>query len=377
MDIERRIGQANNRLKAGKVGVAIEMRGDRLLLRATLPPKPESSKFKPHQQRLSLGIHANPAGVSIAEKEARKVGALIDCHQFNWEPYLKEKTSDSAGTIGEWIARFEEEYFQRRKRTFKTESTWKGDYIKVLHRLPEGEALTLELLRELILTTEPDTKSRKRFCMVLTALARFAGLESDFQRLAGNYSPRRVSPRNLPEDELIAEWYTRLKNPGWKWIFGMIATYGLRPHEAFCLDYAALRSGSVVASVLAGKTGARRVWPFYPEWHEMFNLSAVHLPPISLERNHTAIGGSACRYFRGIGLPFHLYDLRHCWAIRTLECGLDISLAAQQMGHSVQVHSQQYHLWISERHHQRAFEQLRQKSDRPMPPMLPVTPLVF
>ncbi|MEH2270409.1 MAG: hypothetical protein V7K68_18660 [Nostoc sp.] len=60
----------NDRLKNALIGVRVEARGDRLLLRATLPPKPGSNKTKPHQQYLALGIYANPAGLQRAEAEA-------------------------------------------------------------------------------------------------------------------------------------------------------------------------------------------------------------------------------------------------------------------------------------------------------------------
>ncbi|MBN3886176.1 MAG: hypothetical protein V7K64_17945 [Nostoc sp.] len=60
----------NDRLKAAKIGVKVEARGDRLSLRPTLPPKPESNKTKPYQQYLASGIYANPAGLQRAEAEA-------------------------------------------------------------------------------------------------------------------------------------------------------------------------------------------------------------------------------------------------------------------------------------------------------------------
>ncbi len=44
------------------------------------------------------------------------------------------------------------------------------------------------------------------------------------------------------------------------------------------------------------------------------------------------------------------------WAIRTLELGLDQTLAAQQMGHSREIHDKIYHRWIDQSVHQRAFE---------------------
>ncbi|MEH2156484.1 hypothetical protein [Nostoc sp.] len=60
----------NDRLKKALIGVRVEARGDRLSLRATLPPKPGSNKTKPYQQYLALGICANPAGLQRAEAEA-------------------------------------------------------------------------------------------------------------------------------------------------------------------------------------------------------------------------------------------------------------------------------------------------------------------
>lgn len=66
MNIQAKLNQANGRLQSGKVGVRIEVRGEHLYLRATFPPKPGSTKQQPSQQRLALGFHANPSGVSAA-----------------------------------------------------------------------------------------------------------------------------------------------------------------------------------------------------------------------------------------------------------------------------------------------------------------------
>ncbi len=103
-----KINQANGRLRAAKVGVTIQAIGDRLYLQATLPPKPNSNKTRPYQQQITLGIRNNPAGVSLAEKEARKVGALVDCKEFSWEPYLRE-WGKSPQSIGDWVEKFKSE----------------------------------------------------------------------------------------------------------------------------------------------------------------------------------------------------------------------------------------------------------------------------
>jgi hypothetical protein len=42
-------------------------------------------------------------------------------------------------------------------------------------------------------------------------------------------------------------------------------------------------------------------------------------------------------------------------------------IKAAQMSHSVQVHYDIYHHWITDKHHQRAFEVLMNQGDRPLP----------
>lgn len=364
--MDGKISQANGRLRAGNVGVSIQQIGDRLYLRATLPPRPGSTRKDSYQQRIALGFRSNPAGIKAAESEARKVGVLLASGQFSWAAYLQE--SSQAETVSDWIARFEQHYLAAGGRP----ETWAGDYQKIFKKLEPGQALTGELLQGMILGTAPNTKTRRRACMAAGALAKFAGLEFDPAPLAGNYGPRRVAPRQLPTDEAIAAWRETIKNPAWRWVYGMLATYGLRPHEVFRLDLEEFaRSGPIVTVLENTKTGARRVWPCYPDWWNAWSLGDVQLPGVDLSRSNDKIGHSVSKYFLETKCPFKPYDLRHCWAVRSLEFGLDISLAAQQMGHSVQVHSQQYHHWITDRHHQRAFEALMLRSDRPRPPELP------
>ncbi len=368
MDIEEKIERANTRLKSAQVGCSIAKIGNRLYLVATLPPKPDSSRIKPYQQRIALSIYANHEGLRLAEREARKVGALAACREFSWTPYLKE-TQGSLTLVKDWVDRFEADYFTRRKRSPKSETTWTGDYLKVFKQLPQDQALTAELLKEIIVGTTPDTRTRRRFCIAAGALAKFAGITFDPKPYVGRYSPRRVTPRDLPDDKQIAQCFYKIHKSDWQWAYGMLATYGLRPHELFWIDFNNLNNASSIVTLLDGKTGPRRVWPIFPEWVEEFNLNQPALPEITGKSN-SDYGDRVTQAFRRFEIPFRPYDLRHCWAIRSLEFGLDISLAAQQMGHSVSVHTDLYHLWISDRHQQRAFDALMMRSDRPKAPSI-------
>ena len=55
VDISEEIAKANALLKAGNIKVTIDLSGKMLILRATLPPRPNSVKDKAHQQEVSVG----------------------------------------------------------------------------------------------------------------------------------------------------------------------------------------------------------------------------------------------------------------------------------------------------------------------------------
>ena len=360
MDISAKIEQINAQLRANLVGVVIGQAGDKLHLRGTLPPRPDSDRTKPYQQRLYLKLPANPAGLRTAEKEARLVGAMVASREFDWSRYLPP-VPESRGSCGEWMEKFERWYLRAKGGQL---ATWQGDYLKGLRALPMNVQLTADVLEQVILKTEPNTRSRQRVCMAAGALAKFAELEFDAGQLRGNYSASQVSPRRLPTDAAISDYRDKLVNPCWRWVYGMMATYGLRNHEVFKLH---LDDFPIVHVAEDTKTGEREVWPCYPEWVERWNLADRQLPDVILDRTNEQIGRSVTEYLSP-KLPFTPYDLCHCWAVRTLEYGWPDALSAQQMGHSLAVHNKTYQRWITKRHHQRVYDLLLKREDRPMPP---------
>jgi hypothetical protein len=366
---EQRVEAANSRLKQRKAGITLEKDGNSLYLRGMLPPKPECNRQQAFQQRISLkrlGIRLNPAGIAEAEKEANKVSALLARKEFSWDSYLYEQVI-KIPTSSECVENLRNYYLNKGG----SQETWDGDYWKIFKKLPLNDSLNVEILEKVIVSTQPNSKTRKRACMAIGALVKFMQLDCSFSHLSGNYSPKRVSPRDLPSDSYILDWYYKIANPQWRWVFGMLACYGLRPHEPFRLDFDRLRDGDRVVWVGENtKTGARQVWAFYPEWFEEFKLQNVQLPKVNLNRTNRSLGANCGEFFTKKGLPFPLYNMRHRWAVRTLEFGLDISLAAQQMGHSIGTHSETYHHWITADVHQRAFEKLILRSDRPKAPEL-------
>ncbi len=290
------------------------------------------------------------------------IGESVDMAQLIAFPQRQQKT------IATWIEEFERDYFTRRARTPKSETTWQIDYLQVFNKLPIAQPLTPDLLRTVAVSTLPDTRVRKRYCIALGALAKFAGLQLDLKPYTGKYSPKKVSPRELPDDSTIVRWHGQIATSNdWRWAYGMLATYGLRPHELFHLDLQRLETGNFTVKVQDGKTGERIVFPLYPEWVEQFNLLEVRVPKCTGKANKD-LGNRVTHAFRRFEIPFPAYALRHCWAVRSLDFGWELSLAAKQMGHSVTVHTQTYHAWITEQQQQKMFAALLQRSDRPKAP---------
>ncbi|ARV62857.1 integrase [Nostocales cyanobacterium HT-58-2] len=364
------ISKANERLKTMNARVSIERRGDRLWLRATLPPKPHINKSQPYQQKVSLGAKATPVGIQYAEQKAKLLGAQLDLGQFNWADWIDtiEAPQERTATIGEWVARFEKDYWNKVKRTPNKEENWKRDYAVVFSRLPKNEPLTLDALLTYIKSTEPDSRPRKRACDYCHKLAEFANLEGReaIKSYKGSYSAKSVDPRQLPSDEEIAKWYETIKNPAWRWVAGAMICYGLRNHEVFRLD----AKDFPVMRVTEGKTGDRVVLPLYPEWAERWQLQQKTLPQINQNFSNAKLGTKISGWFYDNKTSFSAYDLRHCYARRCFEFGLAPDWAAGLMGHSVKVHIGTYRAWIDEATYLRVYRQIIYRDERPLPPTI-------
>jgi integrase len=372
--IDRQLLQTNQRLKAARLGLQIERRGQKLSLRGTLPPRPGSHRLRPYQQRISLDVPATPAGLKQAEQEAKIIAAQLIQHTFDWRSYLpvagggRLSQMDLAAKLAAFKGFFFGQY-QTDTAIASAKTTWEKAYAPYLHKLETiaqaSPQLSLsESIYAAIYSTRPNSRSRQVCCTALGAVAEFLQVELpiDLKTLWGNYSPSHTQLRHLPSDEEIVTLFHQIPNPAWQWVYGMMATYGLRNHEVFFCDYTALQAGkadAVVEVLSTTKTGSHEVWPFHPDWVEQFNLRQIRLPAIATNLNDTTlqrIGQLVSRQFRRYHLPFSPYDLRHAWAVRTIHVGLPDSVAARMMGHSVSIHTRTYHRWLTHRDQQQAVQ---------------------
>lgn len=363
--IDEQIKEVNSRLSViGKI--SIERRGKSLYIRALLPAKPNDKQQQAKWQRISLEIPTTFENLAQAEKEAKLIIANLDLGRFNWNDYLRTSKDINTKTCSDWIRDFEQDYFERRKRTHKTMSTWKADYASIFKNLPVDSKLTPTLVKKIIVErTKPDTRRRRGYCLSLRALCKFAGIDLNIEKLIGDYSPSSVSPRNLPTDVEIENFFYQIPDTSWRWYYGMVATFGLRPSEVFYVDLAEFAEDPYVANAQDGKTGQHYAIAYHPQWVEKFELAKISRPNIKLDRPASALSMTADKYFFKLNMPFHLYDLRHCWAIRAAEYGLEGSIASKGMGNSLTIYNRSYHRWMDRKVLIRAYRKTINNSNEP------------
>ncbi|MEM6837340.1 MAG: site-specific integrase [Cyanobacteria bacterium P01_C01_bin.120] len=371
--LDGHLKKVNARLKAACLGLKVERRGDTLALRGTLPPRPGSDRLRPHQQRIPLKLPANKAALKQAEQEAKVIAARLIEGSFDWHQYLT-RSGPVLGSdeLADKIAAFEQHYIAAAqadpdKHPASVMTTWNKAYAPYLRKLQalSKRRTSLSLPEAIVATvkeTRANSRSRQVCCTALTAFAQFLALELpiDLKTLWGKYGGSRTQKRQLPTDAQIIEWFHRIPNPTWQFVYGMMAVYGLRNHEVFFCDRSALTIGDPEAAIEVldtTKTGAHDVWPFPPDWVAEFSLRDGELPDIEVNLKQTTlqrIGQQVTLQFHRYEIPFAPYDLRHAWAVRTILLGVPDTVAARMMGHSVAVHNRTYHRWITRRDQQQA-----------------------
>lgn len=374
------LDKVNLRLKSAKTKVSIRESNGSLQLRATLPIKPGDQDTKGtgrKQYNLSLNIPANLDGLKTAEEEAYELGKLIARKTFEWnDKYLgKEATKKDIKTIGDLLEKFAEEYFKTHKRTTKSEHTF-FYYLSRTQRYTNPQDLATA--ENLINSIEKIDKEWAKYnaARAISAFCQTFNIEIDLSQYSK--MPDRNS-RNLPTDAEILSGITKFKEylntrgnqvnqdvkdswQLWRWTYGMLAVFGLRPREIFInpnIDWwLSLENVDLTWKVdKECKTGERQALPLHKEWIDEFDLrnpkylemlaTAISKKDKSNHAEITALTQRVSWWFRKIGLDFKPYDLRHAWAIRAHILGIPIKAAADNLGHSVQVHTQTYQRWFS------------------------------
>jgi integrase len=374
---------ANSALSLDKVKIKLKLTTWKSIgLQGTFPCKPgdrgkNGSLNK--QYTISLGYVASEVGIKSAVAKARELDLLLITKQFTWTPELLGKHAQRltlveenkpVKVIADLIQEYEREFWKTHEKNRQGIRTWESHYLRHLKKLPQDVPISNSALSTAFEKTKPNSSSRFYLAWQLKKFCEFCGIEG--AKIIDSYATPKPHPtiRKVPTDEEIIQGFQQIGTPlspytskdhltlpeQWQWAYGMLATYGLRPHELFAVDLDAfMNSANTFHLVILNpsltdgtKTGERNcgIPPLYPHWVELFDLKNIKSP-----YNEGTLSNKTAKLqirFRNTQLNFKPYDLRHAYAIRGHRLRVPIKTMADYMGHTVQEHTKTYQRWMSE-----------------------------
>lgn len=381
--IKHSVQQANFGLSLDRVKIKLKLTSNKSIgLQGTFPCKPGDfgKNGSPNRQyTISFGFVANDAGVKTAVLKARELDLLLMTKQFQWTPCLLGKQAQKIGLINEdkptklireLIEEYEREFWKTHEKNRQGIRTWESHYMRHLKKLSQDVPMSLEALEEALKKTKPNTSARFFLTWQLKKFCEFCGING-FKTI-NTYATPKPNPtiRKVPLDEEILQGFIKIGMPlsayaskdnmtqpeQWQWVYGMLATYGLRPHELFAIDIEAfIKTANTFHLVTLNpsltegtKTGERScgIPPLHPHWVELFDLKNIKFP-----YNQGKLSNKTAKIhikFRTSDIGFSPYDLRHAYAIRGHRLRVPIKTMADYMGHTVQEHTKTYQRWMNE-----------------------------
>jgi hypothetical protein len=291
---------------------------------------------------------------------------LLPVSAFNGRNENQAHKSDSikALSIGDAIALLKKEFWSNRSIENKKALTTWGGYLEVLEKIPlDGSIVSLEMLKELVINnSSPQTRKREKWVLVCARLGKIADIDTEaIKKLKGD---RVLKKRYIPGDAEIEAARESIGDSEWRWVFSILAAYGLRPSELFHLDFELIESAGILKVGADTKTGEHICYPLHKQWLKDWDLKSVAYPQ-SLEKamNNPNLtnqdkGNKISPKFKSAGLNFTPYALRDAYAIRGSVLGISPSIMSQWMGHSLTVHFKCYQRYLSQREWSQVWEKL-------------------
>lgn len=300
----------------------------RLYLLANLPLKDGSPGRK--QQRITLCLDDTPTNQRTARKRLAELEKQLAAGTFDWLYWQPEDAQTKGITWNEGIRRL---HHKKVVLGRTSETTWQINYMGRLRQIPGSSLITKQSMAQALAKYDRTQCSYKELYYLLKHIAQITGVP--FPEVPIPTYGRQAAPE-VPTDAEIVDWVQNA-SPNAAWSFGMMATYGLRPHE---VEVSTLIDGDRVQVPDETKTGFRTVIPLHRYWVNLFNLRERRLRP-----GQTDFARYLWRETRNLGLPWKPYALRHAYAARLWRLGggeLDLFTAAKLMGHSINQHVKTY-----------------------------------
>lgn len=322
---------------------SVHVSNGRLYLLGRFPAKDGSDAVK--QYKVTLQLDDTPANRKLAQRKLARAEKDLAAGRWNWADWIVQSPAKGGST---WRDAIRLLYDKKVVLGRTSDSTWHVNYMGTLKLMPQDETITTDALAAALSRYDRRQYTYKKLYYLLKDISSLTGVP--FPRVGIPLDGRKESPLEVPDDTEIIEWVLGSGEP-YRWFFGMMATYGLRPHEC---DHCRLVEGDGMLLVQVDdqtKTGYRTAIPVDEAWVDLFRLRERTKRPDSIrdsDRNDTTAVWLNHRRLK-LKLQWRPYSLRHAYAGRLWREGgseLTIDTAAKIMGHSVKEHLETYRRWI-------------------------------
>ena len=319
---------------------SISVQRERLYLLATLPPRPTAADPAPQgpwrQQRIALRLDRTPANLKVAQRRLAELEKQLASETFDWGFWIGEGEQK----VVRWREAIEVLYRHKVVLGTVKESTWRA-YNSLLRQLDPVEPCTTATIEKALMRYPREARSYRHLHQLLSNIARLIGVPFP---VVPQPTYERAKEVMVPDDDEIVAVVERA-DPVVGWYLGMMATYGLRPHEVEGAK--PLGRGRLLAAEDT-KTGGRTVVACPPEWVERFRLEEARTRgtnPRGDGQWRVGIAQWLWHDLKRMGVAWRPYALRHAYAGRLWRTGgsrLDLFTAARLMGHSPMLHARTY-----------------------------------
>lgn len=422
--LPRLVKEANDRLKA------IGKHGKRATIKVTAKfNKPISAQFSlPDigQKQYGLDLPLNRNNLVKAEEYCTLITSQLIAGTFtdDWfnkligkEHKNEAKNNEIVLTCQQMLEQYKEHYFKQRKDNKTPNHTWNACYRYIELVLSQYDLpLTLKIIREIVDRTKNNTVNRKYHLNGLASLLKHFD-NTEFKEVIKRYKSEnnpKSRAKHIPNDNEIINVYEygfkihpscrkdrRSSYEQWQFLYGLLATYGLRVHELWNIknwshpailkdgDWLAIDSDNsdldnedddskfawqqyrgqkiTIPAILdptnkthllaighKTKTGYRVAFPLSPNghnWVKEFDLiQPFNLPDIKNPLSYKGHKGDSCfvctgsasKWFNKKKYGFTPHALRHAYNIRGHKLGVNQKVLCDSLGHGLQMNSSTY-----------------------------------
>ena len=317
---------------------AIYEQKGRLYLRASLPRKDGQPGRK--QYLVTLGLDDTAANRRVAKRQLEQLEQDLKQNCFDWQDWARE--DDRRGQGMTWRAAINAVHRKRVELGRVSQSTWDISYFPYYKPCPMTAAVTTKGIAEQFNRYDRAQYAYKVLWFKMQDIARVAGVQ--FPEIGSYlYGKKDQQISDLPSDADVIRWVEE-SGPEHRWHFGMMATYGLRPHE---IELSSMLQGGELQVWDETKTGYRTVIPLFEDWIDRFALRSpiARRPSQNDGKRPDVVSVWLNKRRLKMNLQWRPYMLRHAYAARLWRMGgseLDVFTAAKLMGHSVKEHIETY-----------------------------------